>query len=190
MSSLSTLESLLFVATKPISAKKISLLLSITLDEVEKLLEALGAIYMGVDRGLEIVRKDDKVSLVTKPEHSLIVQEYLKEEILGELSRPALETLAVIAYRGPVPKSEIEHIRGVHCGQSLRNLLVRGLIEEKATGSLDESHYAVSFEFMNHLGIQNIADLPNYRDLQNLLLQDIGATPRGQEGDGFSETGS
>jgi len=69
--------------------------------------------------------------MTTAKESSEIVEKFLKEELTGEMTRPQLETLTIIAYRGPMTKMEIEQIRGVNCSLILRNLLMRGLVEAK-----------------------------------------------------------
>ena len=83
----------------------------------------------------------------------------------GELTRPQLETLTVIAYKSPITKSEIEQIRGINCTMILRNLLMRGLIIEEE-GTL-ESVYTVSLETLSLLGITKVEDLPDYQKLHD-----------------------
>jgi segregation and condensation protein B len=100
--------------------------------------------------------------LVTAPEVSLVVKKFLQDEARSELSKAALETLAIVAYRGPVTKAGIEQIRGVASETMLRNLLARGLIEE--AGRVDEAgrpqQYAVSQTFLHQFGLTSTKDLP------------------------------
>ncbi|MCG2700667.1 SMC-Scp complex subunit ScpB, partial [Candidatus Parcubacteria bacterium] len=86
-------------------------------------------------------------------------------ETTGELSRPSLESLTIIAYRGPVAKIDLDRIRGINCALILRNLLLRGLIEGKYDNKKKETYYSVTFDFIKFLGINNIKELPDYERL-------------------------
>ena len=96
-----------------------------------------------------------------------MAQTYAKEEVSGELTKPSLETLTIVAYRGPVTKAELEQIRGVNCSLILRNLLIRGLIE----GSFDKvkatTVYDVTHDFVRFLGLAEVEELPDYAKLHN-----------------------
>lgn len=167
MSLTSQLESLLFVATRPLSLKKIAGILSSTEDDVTSSIEELSGLY-NAERGMRIVVNDGQVQMTTSSENAALVSEFLKEELSGELKGAALETLSVIVYRAPISKAEIEHIRGVNCTQSLRNLSLRGLIEERKGEHTGERAYVPTIQFLNHLGIQNTKDLPNYEKLHSV----------------------
>jgi segregation and condensation protein B len=91
-----------------------------------------------------------------------VVRGFVKEDVSGELTRPSLETLTIIAYRGPVTKPEIEQIRGVNCSLILRNLLMRGLVEEREEASRLQPMYTVSSDFLRHLGLSSLSELPSY----------------------------
>ncbi len=107
----------------------------------------------------------------------------MKKEASGPLTRPSLETLAVIAYRGPVTKPEIEQIRGVNCAIILRNLLIRGLIEEREDTTRLQNVYTVSVDFLRELGLHNLDELPKYPDFHDnekiqQLLSEVGNEPQ------------
>ncbi len=159
------IESLLLVSTKPLSMKKIVLLTDTSLEAAEVAVHSLMERYSTHDRGMILLRNQDAIQLATHPELSPLIQEYLKEDISGELTRVAFETLSVIAYRGPVTKGEIEQIRGVNCSLSLRNLMIRGLVEVKDDKKRGEKLYTLSFDFLRHLGVQSVAELPEYERL-------------------------
>jgi len=74
-----------------------------------------------------------------------------------------LETLTIIAYRGPVTRPEMEQIRGVNCSQILRNLLIKGLVEMEEKNK--EPYYSISVDFLKYLGVSNIQELPDYDKL-------------------------
>ena len=103
--------------------------------------------------------------MVSSADNAKLVQKYLEDETSGELSQASLEALTIIAYRGPISKTELERIRGVNCSLILRNLLLRGLIEEKNSASGEDKIYSVSLDFIRFLGIENIKQVPDYERL-------------------------
>lgn len=166
------IESLLFVSPKPLSIKKLALALQESIEHIESALAELQQRYSGPGSGIVLVRNNDEIQLTTHPDNGDLVAEYIKEEALGELTKPSLETLTIVAYRGPVTKADIEHIRGVNVSQSLRSLLMRGLIEEQKGDTPDEYRYIVASQFLNHLGISHISELPDYSQYHDLSLLD------------------
>ena len=94
-----------------------------------------------------------------------MVQEFIKDETSGELTRPSLEALTVIAYRGPVSKIDLDRIRGVNCALILRNLMLRGLVEAKNDKKKSETYYNITLDFIRFLGISDIKELPDYERL-------------------------
>jgi segregation and condensation protein B len=105
--------------------------------------------------------------MASSPENAKAVREFLQSEVSGELTPASLETLTIIAYRGPVKKSDLEKIRGINCSLILRNLLIRGLIEEASEKEEEDKDYAVSLEFVKFLGINSVKDLPDYEKFHN-----------------------
>nr|MDA3814739.1 SMC-Scp complex subunit ScpB [Patescibacteria group bacterium] len=106
------------------------------------------------------------VQLSSEPVFGEVVMKFMNKEVGEELSPAASEVLAVIAYRGPLTRAEIEYIRGVNCSFTLRNLAIRGLVDRKENPSDSRSYlYEISFEFMNSLGIKTVQELPGYKDL-------------------------
>lgn len=169
MNSISKIESLLFVSHKPLSIKKIALLATVSPKETEDCLRVLMEKYQDREEcGILLVRHGDQFQFVSSPRNSKIIQEYLKEDISGELTRPAIETLSIITYRGPISKSELEQIRGINCSLILRNLLIRGLIDLKEDKTRMEKMYTASFDFLRHLGVQSATQLPDFDELSML----------------------
>ncbi len=170
------IESILFVTQKPLGLKKLAVLVGGAPKETEIFLTQLMVEYNEKDRGIILVHtQDNEYYFTTNPLCSSLIQNYLKEDVLGELTRPALETLAVIAYRGPVSKMDIEQIRGVNCSLALRNLLIRGLVEVMEDKKAMSKIYTLSVECMNYFGIQSVSTLPEYEklhahELMNQLL--------------------
>ncbi len=166
MSSLnSKIESLLFISAKPMSARELSGIFKKEEDEVKKAGDELVDTYKNDKRGIQIVKIGSKYQMVSSPENANFVQEFIKDETTGELSRPSLETLTIIAYRGPIAKLDLDRIRGVNCSLILRNLLLRGLVESREDKERGETFFTVSFDFLRFLGINNVSELPDYEKL-------------------------
>lgn len=162
----SQIESLLFVAIKPLAVKELAALTNAKTKEVEDALMALEEEYKSGQRGLSLIKNNSQYQLSTAPDNAALVQEFLKDEANGELSQPSLEALTIIAYRGPIGKLELEKIRGVNCSLILRNLLLRGLIEEKYNKAREENFYTVTHDFVRFLGLSSVGDLPDYQKLK------------------------
>lgn len=161
----SIIESLLFISGEPIKIKKLAKLCGKSVPEVENALMKLQNDYR--KGGLRILKKDLKVQMVTAPETAAYTQTLIKSELQEDLSRASLETLAVIAYRGPISRAKIEDIRGVNSSFILRKLLIRGLIERIINPKSRRSYlYRISFDFLKKLGIEKVGDLPDYNNLK------------------------
>ena len=159
------LESILFVSAKPSTIKNLSKLLSVEQNQIEIWIDELSEFYNHDDRGVRLVRSGDEVQMFSAPQCRELIETFLKEEVTGELTRPQLETLTIIAYRGPISKPDIEHIRGINCTLILRNLLWRGLIEETDMSTPEIPAYRVTLDFIRYLGVPSIESLPNYESL-------------------------
>ncbi len=168
------IEALLFLSNKPLSTKKIADLVERSKAEVETVLEVLRQEYNIDSRGLRLIFNADEVQMATAPEVTDIVEKFLKEEQTGEMTRPQLETLTIIAYRGPITKMELEQIRGVNCSLILRNLMIRGLVEETVNKKIKTIVYQVTLDFIRHLGLTSTKDLPDFERLsQSETLLDL-----------------
>jgi segregation and condensation protein B len=166
------IEALLAVSPRPLNIKKISELTEASKDEVRAAAAALAERLRSAGSGLTLVRIDDELRLGSSSEASGVVEKFVKDETTGELTRPQLETLTVVAYRGPVGKAELEQIRGVNCTIILRNLMMRGLVEEEIANGLPI--YRVSMDFMRFLGAGSAAELPDYETLRrDKRIEDI-----------------
>jgi segregation and condensation protein B len=161
----SQIESLLFISAKPMTASKLASLTKAKEKEVKKAGDELVEEYKNNKRGVQIIKNGSKYQMASAPENSKLIQEFVNDETTGELSRPSLETLTIIAYRGPISKANLDRIRGVNCSLILRNLLLRGLIEVKEDKSTGDSFYSVTFDFIRFLGINDVSELPDYEKL-------------------------
>jgi len=165
MSVVSQLEAILFVASKPLTPAALAKSLQVEEATVRDCLSQLTDRYGDPDSGLALVNTGAEVQLVTRPEHTELVERYTTQEIMGELTRAQLETLTVVAYQGPITRPELETIRGVNCAIILRNLLVRGLVEEDEATDKLATAYRVSVTALRHLGVASVTDLPDYATL-------------------------
>ncbi len=174
------IEALLAISPRPLSVKKLAELTDAKKEEVREAIASLAERLSRSGSGVTVVRVADEVRMGTSPELMPVVDAFVKDETTGELTRPQLETLTVIAYRGPVTKAEIDQIRGVNCTLILRNLLLRGLIDEfSEQGTV---HYRVSMEFMRFLGARSVNDLPDYETLRrDKRIEDILEAAKRQE---------
>lgn len=162
----SVVESLLFVSGDPVLIARLAGVIGISEEDVEKAIDALQETYVQNHRGLFLIRKEGSVLLASHPDYAPFVEGLVRSEREGNLSRSAIETLSIVAYRGPIGRADIDAIRGVNSSLTLRNLLLRGLIERR--GNPDDSRgylYSPSFALLETLGVADCADLPDYENL-------------------------
>ena len=173
------IEGLLFVATKPMLAKQLAKILGVSIEEIDASIVQLMAIRNTDASGIHVIAGDEGVQLVSNPLFADVVSALAKEDTDFELTRPSLETLTIVAYRGPMTKPEIEAIRGVNCTLILRNLLVRGLITEEEDSMKLQAVYALSNDALRYLGLHDVKELSDYEALHgnnkiDKLLETIG----------------
>jgi len=158
------LESILFVASKPVSLKELAGLSASMITDVQKCLVELTAEYK--ERGIRIIRKGEYFHFVSAPENAKIIAKYLNEELRHDLSQAALEALAIVTYKQPITRMEIEEIRGVNSDAIVRNLMIRGLITEvgrkEAIGR--PILYGTTMEFLEFLGIEDEKEIPTLEE--------------------------
>lgn len=161
---LALLEALLFVAPDAVSIAQLAFALELSVEEVQESLEELQREYQDMHhpRGLRIERFRGRVQLVTMPEAAPLIERFLGLEIETRLSQAALETLAIILYKQPITRPQIDAIRGVNSDAVLKGLVYKGLVQEVGR---DESPgrpilYAVTPEVLRHFGLTSLAELP------------------------------
>lgn len=165
------LEAFLFHYGEPVGLKKVMRFFDLEENDCRKLLDEWeGKLAENPERGLTLLRNAGEIQLVTKPELQNVTQKLIEEEFKEELSGAATETLAIIAYLGPLPRAKIDYIRGVNSSFTLRNLLVRGLIQrETASEGGNVYEYRVSFDFLKHMGLSKIEELPEYEKYRDFV---------------------
>ncbi|MFA5993765.1 MAG: SMC-Scp complex subunit ScpB [Parcubacteria group bacterium] len=161
----SIIESVLFVSGEAVSVVKLAKITGVSEEEIETAIAALQADY-GRGRGIMLIRKEQELQMATNPENAIMIDQLVKSEIQENLSRAALEVLAIIAYRGPITRVEVEAIRGVNCSFTVRSLMMRGLLERMDNPKDNRGYlYKISFDFLRKLGIDSIDKLPDYETL-------------------------
>ena len=158
------IEAVLFYKTEPLSKKELVSFFAVSEADVT---EAIITLSLRLNQGAtRIIELDDTVQMVTAPELSETIERLRKEELTREIGKAGAETLAIILYRGPVTRAEIDHIRGVNSSFILRNLQIRGLIERIAHPTLARSfQYTASLSLLSHLGVTKREELPEYADI-------------------------
>lgn len=165
---IASLEAVLFAAGEPVSQDKLAEIFNITLTEVDLVATRLEEKLRLMLSGIELVRTDKSYQLCTKASTADFVTKYLEIKRMAPLSKPALEVLAVVAYRQPVTKGYVEQIRGVDCSGIMNTLVEKCLVEEK--GRLDAPGrpilYGTTLEFLKRFGLNSLSDLPEIDDGQ------------------------
>jgi segregation and condensation protein B len=153
-------ESILFVATDPVPVPVLATVLDVKAELVEDALKTLGEEYW--KRGLQILRMGDRVHITTSPRAAQSVEKFLGIEHTIGLSRAALETLAILAYKQPLTRPQIDAIRGVNCDSVIENLIAKDLVEEigRTEGPGRPILYGTTEAFLRHFGLGSVADLP------------------------------
>ncbi len=166
------IEAILFVAPQPVSVLQLAETLATPMVEVEESLKLLDRELQN-GRGIRLQRHEGRFQLTTAPEMAEEIEKYLGLEATARLSRAALETLAIIAYRQPITRPGVDAIRGVNSDGVLKSLLSKGLIQEmgRTEGPGRPILYGSTQDFLQHFGIDSLDDLPPFE-----LLEQEGVT--------------
>jgi segregation and condensation protein B len=164
LSLLGLIEALLFVAPDAVPPAQLATVLDLPLSEIEKLLDELEINYRrpGGERGVRLMRYRGRVQLTSAPQAAEIIERFLGLDASTRLSRAALESLAVILYRQPVTRPQIDAVRGVNSDGVLKTLLLRGLIQEVGRAETPGRPilYSATSECLQYFGLSSLADLP------------------------------
>ncbi|AKA70102.1 SMC-Scp complex subunit ScpB [Clostridium scatologenes] len=163
----SIVESLLFVSGEPIDIKQISSIIECSIKFTKELMAEMIKRYEEESRGITIIKVNESYGLVTKSKNSDYVEKLLGTNSRQSLSQAALETLAIIAYKQPITRIDIDEIRGVKSDRALTTLVQKGLIKE--SGRLDVPGrpilYGTTEEFLKYFGLEDLNGIPNLDDL-------------------------
>ncbi|HEX3010762.1 MAG TPA: SMC-Scp complex subunit ScpB [Syntrophomonadaceae bacterium] len=159
------IEAILFVHAEEVSMEKLIETLDVPLVDLKDILQEMMAEYNDKKRGIRILRGDEGYTLCTKSEFSDVLNRMI-QPVRKKLSPAALETLAIIAYRQPVTRLEIENIRGVKSDKIVSNLLDRGIIQEAGHKDVVGKPvlYATGEEFLRLFGLTSLRDLPDLKE--------------------------
>ncbi|NLT74194.1 MAG: SMC-Scp complex subunit ScpB [Chloroflexi bacterium] len=154
------LEALLFVADEPASVSDLAAALDAPIEAVQQALDWLTA--ENAKRGVSVIRVGMRVQMVTIPEAAACVERFLGMDRTARLSPAALETVAIIAYRQPITRAQVDAVRGVNSDAVIRTLRARNLIE--TVGQLEQAGrpdlFGTTFEFLRYFGLASLEDLP------------------------------
>ncbi|KPK87076.1 hypothetical protein AMJ80_12650 [bacterium SM23_31] len=172
-------EALLFASDFPLSVKKISEIIEdITEEDAAEIVRDLRTEYENLERGFILRHVAGGYEFVTRPEFAVWVKKLQAERRRSRLSRAGLEITAIVAYRQPVNRADIEKVRGVDSGGPLRTLLERNLIKiagrEKAPGR--PLLYKTTDEFLRFFGINSLSDLPQLEEIEDIIQHDAKET--------------
>lgn len=164
------IEALLFASGEPISIKRVAGILEVgdhqVRDALPQMRDALA------DRGVRLLQKGTELELVSAPEAGRFVEKLRREELEGDLSQAALETLAIVLWKGPIAPAGIDFLRGVNSSFTLRTLLVRGFVARRENPKDARSAlYEPTAAAMKYLGITSLGELP-FHELVNVKHED------------------
>ena len=172
----SKIESLLFIANHPFKKRQLSKILEVDQSQVEEEIKNLISQYNLPSSGIIIIDNGEEVEMTTSPKNAGLIKGFLKKEINKELTPASLETISIIAYRGPISEEELSELRGVNCAIIIRHLLMKGLVIEKEdppTGG-GKILYQASLDFIRQLGINSLEELPDWQKLnRNISLLEL-----------------
>ncbi len=161
------IQAILFVDGGEVKKTKLSKILDVDMQQLNSALGVLRQILDG--QGIALIETEEFVALRVAPSVAEFINDLYKEDLKGDIGKAALETLAIILYRGPSLRSEIDFIRGVNSSTSIRALLLRGLITKQKTSGTAGFVYKPTTEALAFLGIKNIKELPNYEKIKNTI---------------------
>lgn len=162
------IEAVLFYKAEPMKKKAIASFLNVSHDELNEAITRLHNVL--TSRGTQLIETDTEIQLTVSSECSELIETLRKDDLKRDIGKAGAEALAIILYRGPLSRAEIDRIRGVNSTFILRNLLVRGLIERREHPTDQRSFvYATTPALLGHLGISKAADLPEYGSIMDQL---------------------
>lgn len=168
------IEAMLFVSGEPLTLREIAINLELTPKYVEDLLKELMESYNEKERGIKLINIDGAYQLVTKPEYSSYIQKLLKKNKRQSLSQASLESLAIVAYKQPITRIDIDEIRGVKSESAIQRLIEKDLIKE--VGRLEVPGrpilYGTTEEFLRQFGLGDLKELPSL-DLFSINEDDL-----------------
>lgn len=169
------IEGLLFISGEDgLTLDEITKIVELDKEEVIKVIKALYNDYENINRGMHIEYLGEHFKLTTKAKHKEYYKKLIAEEESSNLSQSSLETLAIIAYNGPITRTDIDELRGVNSSYVIRKLLLKGLIEEvgRAESAGKPRLYNITDKFLDYFGLGSVEELPEIKIEENNTLDD------------------
>jgi segregation and condensation protein B len=165
------LEAVLFAAGEPLTKKRLATVLGIKSEDIKDAVAELRASLTG--RGITLIETDEELELRTTPETSEVVQKLRENELTRDLGKAGLESLAVILYKGSATRADVDWVRGVNSSQTIRSLLLRGLIERSDdTSDRRRALYKPTVDALAHLGATERSALPRFEEFAAALSRE------------------
>ncbi len=170
----SALESMMFIWGKPLDVKDAADVFNVEKKEIRECFLELKEEYEQERRGIVIREVNGAFQFTTRPENLSYIERLCTPVRHRRLSQSALETLAIVAYRQPVTKGEIESIRGIRCDRVMEGLVKKGLVQEKGRADTVGRPilYGTTDEFLKQFGFETIKELPDIQDIEGLLEEE------------------
>jgi segregation and condensation protein B len=167
----SAVEALLFISANPLSVDRLAgVFEEATKEQIEGQLQALVREYGDRSSGIMLAEVAGGYQFATRAEYASWIRKFKSVKLSSKLSKPALETLAIVAYKQPITRTEVETIRGVNIGGIMRNLMERRLV--KIVGKKDipgkPMMYGTTVEFLQYFGLKDLSALPTLKEFQEL----------------------
>lgn len=143
---------------------------SLTKDDIKRIIDRIIAKYNDDAFAIQVIPIASGYMFMTKPAYHKVIGDYLRQNSKKKLSKAAMETLAIVAYKQPITKSELESIRGVGCDYSIQKLLEKELVEitGRHEGPGRPLLYGTTIKFLNHFGIKDTSELPKLKEFETV----------------------
>ena len=173
----SVLEAILFAASEPISLKQFQAVLSgLDARTLRKVLDTLRDDYQEMERSFHLAEIANGYQICTRPEYSEWIQKFYTQQVRVTLSPPALETLAIVAYKQPVTRADVAAIRGVNSDSVLNSLIEKGLVSIAGRKAGRTLLFSTTDAFLQQFGLKDASELPSLDEIDELL-----SAPNGSE---------
>jgi len=168
----SILEAILFAANEPISLKQLSQVFgNVPIGDIHEQLTELGYEYQATNRSFKLIEIANGFQICTHPEYYHWIEKFHTRQVRVRLSPSALETLAIVAYKQPVTRMEVEEIRGVNSDSVLNSLIQKGLVRiaGRKPGQGRSLLFSTTDEFLEQFGLRNLSELPSLEEIEEIL---------------------
>ena len=170
----SILEAILFAANEPISIKQFTQVFGdVSTHDIREQLMALEDDYQAANRSFQLIEIANGFQVCSRPEYRDWIEKFYTRQVRVRLSPPALETLAIIAYKQPVTRTEVEEIRGVNSDSVVNSLIQKGLIRiaGRKPGQGRSLLFATTDRFLEQFGLKNLSELPSMEEIEEILYE-------------------